>query len=101
MVVLRSKHITDTLPRCPEFGHFWQHRYYDFNVRNSAHFMEKLRYILRYIHRNPVMRGLCEHPEQWEWSSCRHYAAGTATPSNCPIQANKRIEWAPALQAAG
>ena len=34
--------------------------------------MEKL----RYIHRNPVKRGLCECPEDWEWSSFRHYTTG-------------------------
>jgi putative transposase len=45
--------------------HFWHKRYYDFNVRNHAQFVEKL----RYIHRNPVTRGLCELPEEWEWSS--------------------------------
>ncbi len=42
--------------------HFWQKRYYDFNIRNKAQFVEKL----RYIHRNPVKRGLCERPEDWE-----------------------------------
>lgn len=52
--------------------HFWQKRYYDHNVRNYAKFAEKL----RYIHRNPVRRGLCERPEDWEWSSFRHYATG-------------------------
>jgi putative transposase len=39
--------------------HFWQKRYYDFNVRDHAQFLEKL----HYIHCNPVMRGLCERPE--------------------------------------
>ncbi len=52
--------------------HFWQKRYYDFNIRNYAQFVEKL----RYIHRNPVKAGLCERPEDWEWSSFRHYATG-------------------------
>jgi putative transposase len=52
--------------------HFWYKRYYDFNVRNHAQFVEKL----RYIHRNPVTRGLCKLPEEWEWSSFRHYATG-------------------------
>src|ERR1700684_2764145 len=53
-----------------EAEHFWQKRYYDFNIRNYRQFVEKL----RYIHRNPVERGLCERPEDWEWSSFRHYA---------------------------
>jgi putative transposase len=44
--------------------HFWQKRYYDFNIRNYPQFVEKL----RYIHRNPVKAGLCERPEDWEWS---------------------------------
>jgi REP-associated tyrosine transposase len=52
--------------------HFWQKRYYDFNIRNYRQFVEKL----KYIHRNPVKRGLCERPEDWEWSSFRHYATG-------------------------
>ncbi len=52
--------------------HFWQKRYYDFNIRNYPQFVEKL----RYIHRNPVTAGLCERPEDWEWSSFRHYATG-------------------------
>ena len=54
--------------------HFWQKRYYDFNIRNHAQFVEKL----RYIHRNPVKRGLCASPEDWEWSSFHHYATGCA-----------------------
>jgi hypothetical protein len=29
-----------------------------------------------YIHRNPVKRGLVERPEQWRWSSARHYLLG-------------------------
>jgi len=64
-------------PLQPAFGlsgerHFWQKRYYDFNIRNYPQFVEKL----RYIHRNPVKAGLCERPEKWEWSSFRHYATG-------------------------
>jgi hypothetical protein len=50
----------------------WQKRYYDHNVRDHEEFVEKL----RYIHRNPVQRGLCGKPEDWEWSSFRYYATG-------------------------
>jgi putative transposase len=56
-----------------EAEQFWQKRYYDFNIRDEMQFKEKL----RYIHRNPVQRGLCAHPQDWEWSSFRHYATGT------------------------
>jgi putative transposase len=55
-------------PRRP----FWQARYYDFNVFTARKHVEKL----RYMHRNPVKRGLVERPEDWQWSSFRHYAAG-------------------------
>ena len=51
---------------------FWQARYYDFNVWSKRKHIEKL----RYIHRNPVQRGLVPRPEDWEWSSFRHYATG-------------------------
>jgi len=51
-------------------GVFWQKRYYDRNVRDEREFVEKL----RYIHRNPVKAGLCKLPEDWRWSSFRHYA---------------------------
>lgn len=51
---------------------FWQTRYYDFNVHSEKKRVEKL----RYIHRNPVRRGLAEKPEDWPWSSFRHYATG-------------------------
>jgi putative transposase len=50
----------------------WQARYYDFNVWSERKFVEKL----RYIHRNPVTRGLVERPEDWAWSSFRHYLTG-------------------------
>jgi putative transposase len=51
-------------------GAFWQKRYYDHNVRTQASFVDKL----RYMHRNPVKRGLVDKPEDWKWSSFQHYA---------------------------
>src|SRR5437763_15047437 len=51
---------------------FWQARYYDFNVWSERKFVEKL----KYIHRNPVRRGLVEHPEDWSVSSFGHYLTG-------------------------
>src|SRR5579864_8627871 len=50
--------------------HDWQARFYDFNVWSKGKRIEKL----RYMHRNPVKRGLVVEPEQWAWSSFRHYA---------------------------
>ncbi len=51
---------------------FWQVRYYDFNVFTSNKVSEKL----RYMHRNPVKRSLVTRPEEWTWSSFRHYFTG-------------------------
>ena len=51
---------------------FWQAHYYDRNVASHEEFVEKL----RYIHRNPVKRGLAGKPEEWRWSSYRHYQTG-------------------------
>jgi putative transposase len=55
---------------------FWQARFYDFNVWTEKKRIEKL----RYIHRNPVARGLVESPEQWCWSSFRWYRSGEVGP---------------------
>ena len=51
---------------------FWQARYYDFNVFTNAKRVEKL----KYMHRNPVARGLVAEPDAWAWSSFRHYSMG-------------------------
>jgi putative transposase len=50
----------------------WQKRFYDFNVWSERKRIEKL----RYMHRNPVKRGLVEQPDQWKWSSFRAYFYG-------------------------
>jgi putative transposase len=55
---------------------FWQRRYYDFNVHTEEKRIEKI----RYIHRNPVMRGLVSSPEDYDWSSFNHYATGERGP---------------------
>ncbi|HWG20001.1 MAG TPA: transposase [Terracidiphilus sp.] len=51
---------------------FWQAHSYDFNISAHGKFVEKL----RCIHRNPVRRGLVAKPEDWKWSSYRHYQTG-------------------------
>jgi putative transposase len=55
---------------------FWHTRYYDFNVFTHNKRVEKL----KYMHRNPVTRGLVERPEDWRWSSFRHYLLDEPTP---------------------
>ncbi len=51
-------------------GHFWQRRFYDFNVYSGMKITEKL----NYMHLNPMNRNLVVHPKDWPWSSWSHYA---------------------------
>jgi putative transposase len=48
---------------------FWQDRYYDFNVFARPKRLEKI----KYIHRNPVTRGLVQQPKDWSHSSYLTY----------------------------
>jgi len=65
----RSKQERDPPP-------FWYPRSYDFNIFTHKKMVEKL----RYMHRNPVTRGLVEFPEQWRWSSYRYCLLGEEGP---------------------
>lgn len=50
--------------------HFWlPGGGYDRNIINQ----EALLHAVKYIHANPVRRGLVESPTDWEWSSARWY----------------------------
>lgn len=84
-------------------GHdpFWQPRYFDHNVRNHSGFVTQL----RYIHRNPVKRGLCSAPEDWPWSSFRAWGWGEVGPVEIENEwtarrreASQRL-WSPGLSA--
>ena len=69
--------------------HIWQHRFYDFVVFTEKKRVEKL----RYMHRNPVKRGLVLEPQQWPWSSFCDYAEGRHGPVvvNEPRTAEMRV----------
>lgn len=67
----RPGHNQTSLPES-EALHIWETRFYDFNVWTDHKRVEKL----RYMHRNPVKRGLVVEPEQWAWSSFRDYRFG-------------------------
>jgi putative transposase len=76
-------------PRQVKTGeHFWQGRYYDFNVGTAQKKIEEL----KYIHRNPVHRRLVAQPEDWPWSSYHHYAMGEVgtVQIESPVSAWKR-----------
>jgi putative transposase len=52
-------------------AHFWQQGPgFDRNLRTLGDFRSKL----EYIHRNPVTRGLVDHPHEYRWSSIHWYA---------------------------
>ena len=60
-----SKLFRESAVRTP----FWSTRFYEFNVWTQKKRVEKL----RYMHRNPVKRGLAAEPQDWRWSSFRFY----------------------------
>lgn len=61
-----KRSVSKQLPESP----FWLPRYHDFNVFSDEKCVEKL----RYLHRNPVARGLALKPEHYPWSSFNTYA---------------------------
>ena len=64
-VQMLKQNISRELREFTKDGRYWEQRYYDFNVWGECKRVEKL----RYIHRNPVKRGLVERAEDWIWSS--------------------------------
>ena len=72
VVMQMLKQITSQKLRPAGLRRFWQVRYYDFPVWTEKKRIEKL----RYIHRNPVHRGLVLRPQDWKWSSFLQWATG-------------------------
>jgi len=52
-----------------EVGHLFQGRYKAILIDDESYLLE----LTRYIHLNPVRSGLCETPDEFEWSSFRAY----------------------------
>jgi REP-associated tyrosine transposase len=48
-------------------GHVFQGRFHSELVESEGHLFE----CARYDDLNPVRAGLCDHPLDWQWSSCR------------------------------
>lgn len=48
-------------------GHLVGRRYFCVQIATTGHLLN----VMRYIARNPVAAGLCEHVEDWTWSSYR------------------------------
>jgi putative transposase len=73
-----------------EQGHVWQRRFYDFVVCGNRH---KRSENLRYMHENPVRRGLVTSPDEWPWSSYRAYAYKENGPVLVNEQQSVRLKW--------
>jgi putative transposase len=91
VIQMLKQNVARGLPEVTDGRPFWQARYYDFNVWSEEKRIEKL----RYMHRNPVKKGLAERPEDWLWSSFRHYATGVEGVVEIESQwtARKRVSW--------
>ena len=63
--LLRNSQIVIPLADLPDSKHLWMRDYWDRYIRNDRHFEN----VVLYIHQNPVKAGLCEHAEDWPWSS--------------------------------
>jgi putative transposase len=52
-------------------SNLWQRRYWEHAIRDEEDFA----WHCDYIHYNPVKHGLCERPQQWEFSSIHRFIA--------------------------
>jgi putative transposase len=69
--------MTDAQPNGRSVFRFWQRGGgYDRNLWN----LENIHTIIRYIHQNPIGRGLVSSPDDWLWSSFSAWEYGTDTP---------------------
>jgi putative transposase len=57
-------------------GHVFQGRFHSVLVEGEGHLLE----LARYMDLNPVRAGLCDHPLDWRWSSCRALMGLVAKP---------------------
>jgi putative transposase len=72
--VLKDIERPDGLPR------FWQRGGgFDRNIRHEGEFAREV----RYIHRNPVERGLVERPRDWPWSSAQWWLGESGALVEC------------------
>ncbi len=70
---------------------FWQEGPgHDRNIRSY----EGIVNAVRYVHENPLRRGLCEQPGDWEWSSARQWETGEkGTPRVVRWSPNAGLVW--------
>jgi REP element-mobilizing transposase RayT len=73
----KRKHTHAVWQKDPSVIDLWSHKF----VRQK----------LNYLHLNPVRAGLCEHPADWKWSSCRAYLPHK--PGEVPIEVDWQAYW--------
>jgi putative transposase len=67
MQELNTSYSVRTNKRYGRTGHLVRNRFYSALVKDDAHLLEAIRYIVL----NPVRAGLCRSPADWPWSSYR------------------------------
>jgi len=56
-------------------------RFHSCRIENERYLLTAL----RYIDRNPVRAGICNHPQNYRWSSFHHYSARKKDPLIDPL----------------
>jgi len=74
---LNSGYVTGFNRRHRRCGPLFQGRFKGIVVERDYHYWE----LSRYIHLNPVRAGLVASPEEYRWSSCRHYFRSRGVPA--------------------
>ncbi len=76
-------------------GHLWQERFHSF-VMDESHLIAAV----RYVELNPVRARLCEHPDDWRWSSVHAHLAANDDALTSVAPMLERIEnWRDYLSA--
>ncbi len=65
-------------------GNLWQRRFWEHHIRDEADYQR----ICDYIHINPVKHGLCQHPQDWPYSSIHRFIQQGIYPNNWGHQMN-------------
>ncbi len=73
MQYLNSKYAKYFCERYKKIGHVWKNRFKSLVIESDAYLMA----CGNYIEMNPVRAMLTKKPEQWPYSSYRHYSIGT------------------------
>jgi len=75
--------MADRQPNGQVSHRFWQRGGgYDRNLRDDRELYEKI----KYVHDNPVRRGLVARPEDWRWTSCRSHFFGAKEPISLNLE---------------